>query len=56
MALRAQFQMLILVLHVSSTPDSSTVQSFTSTWAQDLLWQSLLKVATPLEDVRRCDD
>ena len=50
MAFRAQFQMLILALHITSTPDFSLVHIL----VQDLLLQSLLKVMTPLEDVRRC--
>ena len=54
MALRAQFPMLIsalrLALHISSRLDFNLVQAL----AQDLLLQSLLKVITQLEDVRRC--
>ena len=52
MALRAQFQMLILALHlplhISSTPDFNFVQVL----VQDLILQNLLKETTPLEDVR----
>ena len=47
MALRAQFQMF---LHINSTPDFHLVQAL----IQDLLLQSLLKVATLLEHVRKC--
>ena len=54
MALRDQFPMLIsalrLALHISSRLDFNLVQAL----AQDLLLQSLLKVITQLEDVRRC--
>ena len=54
MACRAQFQMLILALHLAlhiiSTPELSLVQVL----VQDLLLPSLLKVTTPLEDVRKC--
>ena len=53
LALRAQFQMLILALHLalhtSSTPDFNLVQVL----VQDLILQSLIKVRTPLEGVRR---
>ena len=53
MALSAQFQMLILalhlVLHIHSTQDFSLVQAP----AQDLLLQCLLKVTIPLEHVGR---
>ena len=53
MALRPQFQMLILALHqalhISSTPDFNLAQVL----VQDLLSQSLLKVTTFLEDARR---
>lgn len=52
MALRPQFQMLILALHQalhSSTPDFNLAQVL----VQDLLSQSLLKVTTFLEDARR---
>ena len=50
MAFRAQFQMLILALHISSIHDLYLLQAL----VQDLLLQSLVKVVTPLEDVRRC--
>ena len=50
MALRAQFQMLILAVQISSTPDFNLVQVL----VQYLLLQSLLKIATSSEDVRRC--
>ena len=54
LALRALFQMLILVLHLAlhiiSTSDFNLVQAF----VQDLLLQSLLKLTTPSEDTRRC--
>ena len=52
MALRAQFQLLILArhmaLHIRSTPDFNLVQVL----VQDLLVRTLLKVTTALEDVR----
>ena len=51
MALSAQFHMLILALylavHISSTPGFS----FEEVLIQDLLLQSLLQLATLLEDV-----
>ena len=54
MALRAQFQMstlaLHLAVHISSTPNFNLVQVL----LQDLLLQSLLEVTIPLEDVGRC--
>ena len=50
MALRAQFQMLILAVQISSTTDFNLVQVL----VQYLLLQSLLKIATSSEDVRRC--
>ena len=40
---------LPLALHTSSTPDFNLVQVL----VQDLILQSLIKVRTPLEDVRR---
>ena len=53
MALRAQFQMLILTLHpalhISSTPDLNLVQVL----VPDLLLRSLLKVKS-FSDVIRC--
>ena len=55
MALRSQFQMLILALylalHISSITDFNLVQLL----VQDLLLQCLLKITTPLEDVKRCN-
>ena len=52
--LRAQFQILILALHlalnINSTPDFNLLQVL----VQDLVLQSLLKVMAPLEDVRKC--
>ena len=54
MALRAQFQIMILALdlalHIRCTPDFSLVQVL----VQYLLLKSLLKVMTSLEDVTRC--
>ena len=41
--------MLILALHISSTPDLNIVQVL----VEDLQWQSLLKVRDHVEDVRR---
>ena len=54
MGLRAQFQILIvalhLALHINSTPDFNLLQVL----VQNLVLQSFLKVMTPLEDVRKC--
>ena len=54
MALRAQFQMLILTLHLAlhicSTPDFNIAQVL----VQDLLLQILLKVKSLSQDVTRC--
>ena len=47
MVLRAQFQMLILALQISSTTDFNLVPAL----IQDLLLHSLLKIMNSLEDV-----
>ena len=54
MALRAQFQLLILVLHLAVQVSSATDFNLVHLLVQDLILESLLKVMTPLEDVTRC--
>ena len=54
MALRAQFQMLILDLYLGSIPGSTPDFNLVQIRVQGLLLQSLLKVTTILEDVTKC--
>ena len=53
LALRAQFQMLILALHLALHTSSTTDFNLVQVLVQDLILQSLIKVRTPLEGVRR---
>ena len=54
MAFRAEFQMLLLSLHLTVYVSSALNFNLVKLLVQDLLLQSLLKVTTPLKNIRKC--